>query len=95
MIVGVLVITVLASLYSPKGKALGTIHRVQTLSQKYLDLPADASTEERAKIQRQLDEATAQSRQIPQKYRDELIESETEYQDLVARARGEHEAYMS
>lgn len=95
VIVGVLVITVLASLYSPKGKALGTIHRVQTLSQKYLDLPADASTEERAKIQSQLEEATAKSREIPQKYRDELIESETEYQDLVARARGEHETYMS
>lgn len=95
VIVGVLVITVLASLYSPKGKALGTIHRVQTLSQKYLDLPADAPAEERAKIQRQLDEATAKSREIPQKYRDELIESETEYQDLVARARGEHETYMS
>lgn len=95
VIVGVLVITVLASLYSPKGKALGTIHRVQTLSQKYLDLPADASTEERAKIQSQLEEATAKSRKIPQKYRDELIESETDYQDLVARARGEHETYMS
>lgn len=95
VIVGVLVITVLASLYSPKGKALGTIQRVQTLSQKYLDLPADASPEERAKIQSQLDEATAKSRKIPQKYRDELIESETEYQDLVARARGEHETYMS
>lgn len=95
VIVGVLVITVLASLYSPKGKALGTIHRVQTLSQKYLDLPSDASTEERAKIQSQLDEATAKSREIPQKYRDELIESETDYQDLVARARGEHETYMS
>lgn len=95
VIVGVLVITVLASLYSPKGKALGTIQRVQTLSQKYLDLPADASTEERAKIQSQLEEATAKSRKIPQKYRDELIESETDYQDLVARARGEHETYMS
>lgn len=95
VIVGVLVVTVLASLYSPKGKALGTIQRVQTLSQKYLDLPADASTEERAKIQSQLEEATAKSRKIPQKYRDELIESETEYQDLVARARGEHETYMS
>lgn len=95
VIVGVLVFTVLASLYSPKGKALGTIQRVQTLSQKYLDLPADASTEERAKIQSQLEEATAKSRKIPQKYRDELIESETEYQDLVARARGEHETYMS
>lgn len=95
VIVGVLVITVLASLYSPKGKALGTIQRVQTLSQKYLDLPADASTEERAKIQSQLEEATAKSRKIPQKYRDELIESETEYQDLVARARGEHETHMS
>lgn len=95
VIVGVLVITVLASLYSPKGKALGTIQRVQTLSQKYLDLPADASPEERAKIQSQLEEATTKSRKIPQKYRDELIESETEYQDLVARARGEHETHMS
>lgn len=90
VIVGVLIVTVLASLYSPKGRALATIQRVQTLSEKYLNLPADASEAERAEIQRQLDEQVAKSREIPQKYRDELIESENEYQDLVRRARTAH-----
>ncbi|MGV3245912.1 TerC/Alx family metal homeostasis membrane protein [Rothia sp. 11254D007CT] len=90
VIVGVLIVTVLASLLSPKGKALATIQRVQTLSEKYLNLPADASEAERAEIQRQLDEQVAKSREIPQKYRDELIESENEYQDLVRRARTAH-----
>ncbi|WP_237223847.1 TerC family protein [Rothia nasisuis] len=90
VIVGVLIVTVLASLLSPKGKALATIQKVQTLSEKYLNLPADASEAERAEIQRQLDEQVAKSREIPQKYRDELIESENEYQDLVRRARSAH-----
>lgn len=90
VIVGVLIVTVLASLLSPKGKALATIQKVQTLSEKYLNLPADASEAERAEIQRQLDEQVAKSREIPQKYRDELIESENEYQDLVRRARTAH-----
>lgn len=90
VIVGVLIVTVLASLLSPKGRALATIQRVQSLSEKYLNLPADAPEAERAEIQRQLDEQVAKSREIPQKYRDELIESENEYQDLVRRARTAH-----
>ncbi|MFC6354443.1 TerC family protein [Rothia nasimurium] len=90
VIVGVLIVTVLASLYSPKGRALATIQRVQTLSEKYLNLPADASEAERAEIQSKLDAEVAKSREIPQKYRDELIESENEYQDLVRRARTAH-----
>lgn len=90
VIVGVLIITVLASLYSPKGRALATIQRVQTLSEKYLNLPADASEAECAEIQSKLDAEVAKSREIPQKYRDELIESENEYQDLVRRARTAH-----
>ncbi|GGH57106.1 TerC family protein [Rothia aerolata] len=94
-IVVVLALTVLASLYSPKGKALAAIQKTRNLSEKYLNLPDDASTEERQKIQAQLDEATAKSRKVPQKYRDELIESETEYQNLVERARGEHASYMN
>lgn len=90
VIVGVLIITVLASLYSPKGRALATIQRVQSLSEKYLNLPADAPEAERAEIQSKLDAEVAKSREIPQKYRDELIESENEYQDLVRRARTAH-----
>ncbi|WP_237218600.1 TerC family protein [Rothia nasimurium] len=90
VIVGVLIVTVLASLYSPKGRALATIQKVQALSEKYLNLPADASEAERAEIQSKLDAEVAKSREIPQKYRDELIESENEYQDLVRRARTAH-----
>lgn len=90
VIVGVLIITVLASLYSPKGKALATIQRVQNLSQKYLDLPADAPADLRAKIQSDLNAASAKLQEVPQKYREELIESETEYQDLISRARNDH-----
>ncbi len=95
VIVGVLIITVLASLLSPKGKALAAIQKTQKLSEQYLNLPDNASIEERQKIQDKLDAATAKSRNVPQKYRDELIESESEYQDLVERARGAHKAYMS
>lgn len=95
VIVGVLIITVLASLLSPKGKALAAIQKTQRLSEQYLNLPDNASTEERQKIQDKLDAATAKSRNVPQKYRDELIESEAEYQDLVDRARCAHQAYMN
>lgn len=95
VIIGVLVLTVIASLYSPKGKALATIQKVQSLSQKYLDLPADAPASERTKIQADLDAATAKLQDVPQKYRDELIESEAEYQDLVSRARNAHEEHLA
>ena len=94
VIIGILTITVLASLLSPKGKALAAIQKVQRLSEQYLELPDNASTEERNELQKKLDDATAKSRNVPQKYRDELIDSEREFQDLVSRARGEHEAYM-
>ncbi|SIK96529.1 integral membrane protein TerC [Mycobacteroides abscessus subsp. abscessus] len=94
VIIGILTITVLASLLSPKGKALAAIQKVQRLSEQYLELPDNASAEERNELQKKLDDATAKSRNVPQKYRDELIDSEREFQDLVSRARGEHEAYM-
>lgn len=93
-IIGVLVLTVVASLYTPKGRALATIQKVQSLSRQYLELPDDAGSREREDIQRQLDIYTAKSRQIKKKYRDELIASESEYQDLVARARGEHQEFF-
>ncbi|MDO4916782.1 MAG: TerC family protein [Rothia sp. (in: high G+C Gram-positive bacteria)] len=94
VIVSVLVITVIASLLSPKGKALAAIQKVQNLSKQYLELPSDASTKKREELQKKLDDATAKTRNLPQKYRDELIDSESEFQDLVSRARGEHQEYM-
>ncbi|MEX5312863.1 TerC family protein, partial [Kocuria sp. CPCC 205233] len=42
VIVGVLAVTVLASLYSPKGRALRVLNGLQTVAEKYVTLPQDA-----------------------------------------------------
>lgn len=92
-IVAVLVITILASLFSPKGKALATIQRVQNLSEQYLNLPDDASEAERHELSLKLNAELEKSKRIQQKYRDELIESETHYRDLIERAHNAHQAH--
>ena len=95
VIVGVLIITVLASLLSPKGRALQTIQRVQALSEKYLALPEDAPAAERADITARWQQETEKLKTIPQKLRDELIEKEDEYHALVMRARTAQDAHSS
>ena len=95
VIMGVLIITVLASLLSPKGRALQTIQRVQALSEKYLALPEDAPAAERADITARWQQETEKLKTIPQKLRDELIEKEDEYHALVMRARTAQDAHAS
>ena len=95
VIVGVLIITVLASLLSPKGRALQTIQRVQALSEKYLALPEDAPAAERADITARWQQETEKLNAIPAKLRDELIEKEDEYHALVMRARTAQDAHAS
>ena len=95
VIVGILIITVLVSLFSPKGRALQTIQRVQALSEKYLALPDDAPAAERADITARWQQETEKLNAIPQKLRDELIEKEDEYHALVMRARTAQDAHSS
>ena len=95
VIVGVLIITVLASLLSPKGRALQTIQRVQALSEKYLALPEDAPAAERADITVRWQQETEKLNAIPAKLREELIEKEDEYHALVMRARTAQDAHSS
>lgn len=95
VIVGILIITVLASLFSPKGRALQTIQRVQALSEKYLALPDDAPAAERADITARWQQETEKLNAIPAKLREELIEKEEEYHALVMRARTAQDAHSS
>ncbi len=95
VIVGILIITVLASLFSPKGRALQTIQRVQALSEKYLALPDDAPAAERADITARWQRETEKLNAIPAKLREELIEKEEEYHALVMRARTAQDAHSS
>ena len=95
VIVGILIITVLVSLFSPKGRALQTIQRVQALSEKYLALPDDAPAAERADITTRWQQETEKLNAIPAKLREELIEKEEEYHALVMRARTAQDAHSS
>lgn len=95
VIVGILIITVLVSLFSPKGRALQTIQRVQALSEKYLALPDDAPAAERADITARWQQETEKLNAIPANLREELIKKEEEYHALVMRARTAQDAHSS
>jgi tellurite resistance protein TerC len=93
VILGVLVLTVLASLYSPKGRALRVLNGLQTVAEKYVTLPQDASAGERRKL---ADKAAKYQQQMPKisdKHREELLESEKHFRELLDRARGKHREF--
>ena len=94
VIIGVLFVTVIASLYSPKGRALRVIQGSEKAAVDYLELPDDASEEERAKLAAKLRSYEEKLPKVSQKHRDELIDSESHFRGVLGRARGEHEEYM-
>ncbi|MDN5631374.1 TerC family protein [Glutamicibacter protophormiae] len=93
VIISVLVVTVLVSLYSPKGRALRTIQRTQDLTERYLALPADAPAEERNALAQQIAEAHAHFPRISEKHKDELIESRARFRTMLETARGQHREF--
>ncbi|KAA9394998.1 TerC family protein [Kocuria coralli] len=93
VIVGVLVVTVLLSLYSPKGRALRVISGVRNVAEAYVTLPQDAPAEDRERLAAKGAKFAARMPNVPQKYQDELIEEEAEFRSLLARARGKHEHF--
>ncbi|MDO4919743.1 TerC family protein [Kocuria sp.] len=94
VIVGVLVVTVLASLFSPKGRALRTIQRTQDLTERYLALPADAPAGQRNEIAGQLRDLEAHFPRISEKHKDELIASRARFRRMLDTARGEHREFQ-
>ncbi|KIC69631.1 TerC family protein [Kocuria rhizophila] len=88
VIVGVLVLTVLASLLSPKGRAVRIINGARDWSERYLEMPESAPVEERTKAAEKMKKYREQLPTVKAKYRDELIESEARYHDLLERAHG-------
>ncbi len=93
VIIGVLVVTVLASLFSPKGRALRIIGGLQTTAEQYVTLPQDASPEERRKLADKAAKFQQQMPKISEKHREELVESEKYFHDLLDRARGKHREF--
>ena len=92
VIIGVLVVTVLASLLSPWGKAQANISNARRHATDYLDHGYCEDAGERERIYREMVREVEILKTLPDKYH-ARIRQETELMDLVQRARDEHEQF--
>ncbi|MBT2535350.1 TerC family protein [Arthrobacter sp. ISL-69] len=90
IIIGVLVITVLASIYSPKGKAKNMVSRAKRHATDYVDLNYETDIAEREAIFNKMVHEEQELRKLPEKYK-RLIRNQTEFMDLIKQAHAEHD----
>jgi tellurite resistance protein TerC len=93
VIIGVLVITVLASIYSPKGKAKNMVSRAKRHATEYVDLNYETDIAEREAIFNKMVREETELRKLPEKYK-RLIRNETEFMGLLKQAHAEHDAAL-
>ncbi|MGX1162208.1 tellurite resistance protein TerC [Arthrobacter sp. SLBN-100] len=90
VILGVLLVTILASIFSPKGKAKNAVSGARRHAVEYLDLNYETDMVERDKIFAAMCREEGQIRKLPEKYK-KLIRNETEFMDLLRKAHIEHD----
>ncbi|BAS07602.1 uncharacterized membrane protein Mb2742 [Arthrobacter sp. Hiyo4] len=90
VILGVLAVTVLASIFSPKGKAKNAVSGAKRHATEYLDLNYETDMAERDKLFTRMVREEDQIRSLPEKYK-RLIHNETEFLDLLRKAHAEHD----
>jgi len=86
VIVALLGITVVASLWSPKGRALRALQNAERYSHRYTVLPEDASPEERTQAVRLMDRWTQEAEGLDQKWRDRLLDHKDKYSRIIRTA---------
>ncbi|MDX5961878.1 TerC family protein [Rhodococcus opacus] len=94
VIVGVLIVTVVASVRSPRGKAQSAISGARRHATAYLDLGYTADLAERDRIYNKLLAEEQQLLWLTPKYR-QLVREEQQLMDLVQRAHTEHDDFLS
>lgn len=90
VIIGVLVVTVLASILSPKGKAKNMVSGAKRHATEYVDLNYETGIAERETIFNKMLREEEELRKLPEKYK-RLIRNETEFLDLLRKAHTEHD----
>jgi tellurite resistance protein TerC len=90
VILGVLVVTVLASIFSAKGKAKNAVSGAKRHATEYLDLNYETNMAERDKLFARMLREEDQIRSLPEKYK-RLVRNETEFMDLLRSAHAEHD----
>ncbi len=94
VIIGVLVLTVLASLFSKAGKAQTAVNNVRRHANNYLDLSYTADLAEREHVYAQLVQEEAYVDTMDKKYRDKVKDIE-QIRAEVARAHHEHDEFRA
>ncbi|HSL35383.1 MAG TPA: TerC family protein, partial [Arthrobacter sp.] len=94
VIVGVLVLTVVASLLSKAGKAQTSINNARRHAVNYLDLEYTADAAERERIYRMLTDEESQILAMDPKYRNKAKDID-KIRALVAEAHRQHEEYLA
>ncbi|MEO5319169.1 TerC family protein [Arthrobacter sp. CC3] len=93
VIIGVLVVTILASIYSPKGKAKNMVSGAKRHATEYVDLNYETGIAEREEIFNKMLREEGELKKLPEKYK-RLIRNETEFMDLLKQAHAEHDAAL-
>jgi tellurite resistance protein TerC len=94
VIIGVLVLTVVASLLSKAGKAQTSINNARRHAANYLDLEYTADASERERIYRLLTDEESQILAMEPKYRNKAKDID-KIRALVAEAHRQHEEYLA
>lgn len=86
VIVGILTLTVILSLTSPKGRALQALQNAERYAHRYSSLDAAATPEERAAAAELMDTWTSAAEAVPQKFRDEMLDHKDRYSRIIRTA---------
>lgn len=94
VILGILAVTVLASLFSKKGKALAAIQGLERHAESYLDLDYTANTVERETLYRKLMNDEVAVRKLDPKHK-VLIKDENTFESLIQQVHTAHRVFQS
>ena len=83
VIIGILVVTIVWSLLSPRGKALRALQNAEKFAHRYTQLPDDAPVEERAAAGQKMDYWTQRAEEVEHRYLDELIEHKDQWSAII------------
>ena len=93
VIIGILVITVIASLTSKRGRAQSAIAGARRHAINYLDLDYTADLAERERMYDKLLNEEEQLKKLDPKFK-KMVREETALMDLIKRAHQEHDAFL-
>ncbi|MDI3330942.1 MAG: TerC family protein [Micrococcus sp.] len=83
VIVGILIVTVVASLTSPKGRALVALQNAEKFSYRYTKLDETATEEQRRRAESLMDKWTREAEKVSPHFRDELLDHKDSYSHII------------